>query len=352
MSAAFVPSWPGSRVLLGWWRELAGRKPHQVRLSRLFLHRVEALVRVRRSLSLDHWQRALLALTNARMPHRGDLLNSLNDLQLDSQMLGQFVRELAGFGLLHENGEGLWQMTPAGRHALETGAVHVSAEERRTFSFVDNSTLGRPPHFLPLELGPARLTGTTAAAEASCAFEAASVEACIRQSPEWKARFRFPTDIETLLLPQSNESPAANWRRVLVDSVEQGLFVFIHMAHTSGTPQYLGFPARPEGWILGAQPILSLTDGWEEALPDLSAEPTLAMWRQAWQDWSHPRSLPPAEVAACRLERVDHRLLVYAPLRLIERLRVARSDAVKQEAWLLAGEGRTRIAAQIELHPL
>jgi hypothetical protein len=52
------------------------------------------------------------------------------------------------------------------------------------------------------------------------------------------------------------------------------------------------------------------------------------------------------------LERIDHRLLVYAPPRLIDRLRAARSDAVKQEAWLLAGEGRTRTAAQIELHPL
>jgi hypothetical protein len=37
---------------------------------------------------------------------------------------------------------------------------------------------------------------------------------------------------------------------------------------------------------------------------------------------------------------------------LIERLRAARSDAVKHEAWLLAGDGRTRLAAQLELHPL
>jgi hypothetical protein len=54
-------------------------------------------------------------------------------------------------------------------------------------------------------------------------------------------------------------------------------------------------------------------------------------------------------VEACRLERVDHRLLVHAPPRLIERLRAARSDAMKQEAWLLAGVGRIRSAAQIDL---
>jgi len=43
---------------------------------------------------------------------------------------------------------------------------------------------------------------------------------------------------------------------------------------------------------------------------------------------------------------------VRAPHRLIERLRAARSDAIKQEAWLLAGAGRTRTAAQLELLPL
>jgi len=38
-----------------------------------------------------------------------------------------------------------------------------------------------------------------------------------------------------------------------------------------------------------------------------------------------------------------------APQRLVDRLRAARSDAVKQEAWVLAGAGRVREAAQVEL---
>jgi hypothetical protein len=352
MSAAFVPFWPGSRVLLGWWRELAGRNPYQIRLSRLILHRVEVLVRVRQQRPLDRWQRALLALANAHLPANGASLSVWNDLHIDSQMLGQFVRELADGGLLSPSGAGLWQMTPSGRRALETGTAPVASEQRRTFAFVDNSALGRPPHFLPLELGPARLGGAPAPEAASCSFAADSVEACIRQSPEWKARFRFPTDVEALVTPRPDESPAANWRRVLLDSVEQRLFVFVHAANSSAAGQLLGFWVRPEGWVLEAQPMLALASGWEEALPDLAAEPSPQMWRQAWQEWSHPRGLPPADVAACKLERLDHRLLVRAPLRLLERLRAARSDAVKQEAWLLAGEGRTRLAAQIELHPL
>lgn len=357
MSAAFVPSWPGSRILLGWWRELADRKPLQMRISRLLLHHIEALVRVRQSRILDRWQRALLGLADTRMPHNGELISSLTDLQMDSQVLGRLVRELADSGLLQPCGAESWQMTPAGRHALQTGSLSIAVEERRNFAFVDNSALGLPPHFLSLSGGRRLLEmgsapGTEALRSQEHPFDAGSLSACIGQGPEWKARFRFPIDVEELLSPQPDESPAFNWRRVLVDSVEQGPFVFIQTAQASAAPQLFGFSVRPEGWTLEADPLFTLPDGWKEALPDLAVEPSLRMWRQAWQEWSHPRSLPPAEVAACRLERLDHRLLVHAPLRLIERLRTARSDAVKQESWLLAGDGRTRLAAQIELHPL
>jgi hypothetical protein len=356
MSAAFVQSWPGSRVLLGWWRELAGRKPQQLRLCRLLVHRVEALVLVRQARPLDRWQRALLGLAGAHIPQGGELLKSLTDLQMDVQVLGLLVRELAESGMLHRNGTGQWQMTPAGRHALETGTAPIAVEERRTFAFVDNSALGLPPHFLPLSEGltppETAVRGAAPPPSEALHFEAAFLEACIRQTPEWKARFRFPTDVEAVLPPRPDESPTANWRRVVLDAVEHRLFVFIHAAQTSTAPLLLGFSVRPEDWLLDPKPLLTLAEGWEEPLPDLAAEPSLEMWRQAWQTWSHPRSLPPAEVAACRLERANHRLLVYAPPRLIDRLRAARSDAIKHEAWLLAGEGRTRTAAQIELHPL
>ena len=346
MSAASALAWPGSRVLLSWWRELVDRQPQVLRVSRLLLHRLEALVRVSRSRSLDRWQRALLHLASTRVPCQGELTSSFTDLQMDPQILGQLVRELTDAGLLHRNGSGLWQVAAAGRDALATGKLSVSAEERRTFVFVDNSSLSRPPHFLPLELGPARLAGPTSPEAAGCSFDVACLEECIRQTPEWKARHRFPKDVEALL------PPAANWQRVILDSVEARSFVFIRTAKASGEPLTLGFSIRPEGWALEPQPLLTLAGGWEDALPDLAAEPAPEMWRQAWQTWSHPRGLPPAEVEACRLERADHRLLVHAPPRLIERLRAARSDAVKQEAWLLAGDGRTRTAAQIELRPL
>jgi hypothetical protein len=346
MSAVSALPWPGSRVLLGWWRELARRQPRQLSLSHLLLHRLEALVLVTRSRPLDRWQRALLHLASTRAPCGGELTSSFTDLQIDPQILGQLVRELTEAGLLHRNGSGLWQVAPAGRDALATGKLSLSAEERRTFVFVDNASLDRPPHFLPLELGPARLAGPAPPETAGRTFDVARLEECLHQSPEWKRGYRFPMEVEALL------PPAANWRRVILDSLETRPFAFICTAPASGEPLLMGFSIRPEGWALEPEPLLTLMGGWEDALPDLSVEPSLEMWHQAWQAWSHPRRLPPAEVEACRLERVDHRLLVHAPPRLIERLRAARSDAIKQEAWLLAGEGRTRTAAQIELHPL
>ncbi|HTU21167.1 MAG TPA: hypothetical protein VMG10_24145 [Gemmataceae bacterium] len=62
------------------------------------------------------------------------------------------------------------------------------------------------------------------------------------------------------------------------------------------------------------------------------------MWRHAWHAWTHPCGLLPAEVDACRLECVDHRLIVHAPQRLIERSRAA--QRCRQAVSLAAGRRR------------
>ncbi|HWG43652.1 MAG TPA: hypothetical protein VN688_12765 [Gemmataceae bacterium] len=351
MSAALAPSWPGSRVLLGWWRELIGRQPQQLWFSRLLLHRVESLVRVTHTRSLDLWQRALLRLVHARIPRGPDPENYFADLQIDGQVLSQLIHQLTAAGLLHMNGAGTWDVTTAGRHALETGALATCSEERRTFYFVDNSELQCTPHFLSLRRLPRALASAPAPDVATWSFDLTCLEACIRQTSSWKTRYHFPADVEAFLPPLSNEPPATNWRRVVLDSPEQLPVVFLRAAGSPGEPTLLGFAARAEGWELEPEPILAFGEGWEEVLPNLAAEPSPQAWREAWQAWSAPRNLPLAEVEACRLERVDHRLLVHAPPPIIDRLRAARSDAVKQEAWLLAGSDRTRTAAQLELVP-
>jgi hypothetical protein len=343
MTLATAPSWPGSRVLLSWWRQLAPRQPRQLFFARLLLHRVEALVRVARPRRLDPWQRALLRLVHARAPG-GDLETALTDLHMDRQVLSRFVRELTGAGLVHVNGTGVWRLTAVGLRALETGALAASEEERRTFYFLDNSAVGRPPHLLPLR-------GTLDAASPPALespFDVACLQACLQQSLEWKARYGLPADVEAFSPPHPDAPPEANWRRVVLDSLESLALVLVPTLQAGGAI-LLGFPVRTEGWALEATPVLELASGWEEVLPDLTQEPPPEAWRQAWRAWCQPRSLPPAEVDACRLERGDHRLLVHAPPRLIERLRTARSDAIKQEAWLLAGGGRLRSAAQVEL---
>jgi hypothetical protein len=343
MTPATAPPWPGSRVLLGWWRQLAPRQPRQLFFARLLLHRVEALVRVARPRRLDPWQRALLRLVHARAPG-GDLETALTDLHMDRQVLTRFVHELTGAGLVHLNGTGVWRLTTVGRRALETGELASSEEERRTFYFLDNSSVGQPPHLLPLRAAP----DAAPPPPLECPFDLACLEACLGQSPQWKAHYGFPADVEAFSPPRPAAPPETNWRRVVLDSLESMALALVPTIQ-SGAAVLLGFPVRTEGWALEATPVLELASGWEEVLPDLTQEPPPEAWRQAWHAWCQPRSLPLAEVDACRLERVEYRLLVHAPPRLIERLRTARSDAIKHEAWLLAGSGRLRLAAQVEL---
>jgi hypothetical protein len=49
------------------------------------------------------------------------------------------------------------------------------------------------------------------------------------------------------------------------------------------------------------------------------------------------------------LQRVGHKLSVTVPRRFLERLRVQRSDALKGEAWLLAGSTHVHAAALLEI---
>src|SRR5262249_36591387 len=140
-----------------------------------------------------------------------------------------------------------------------------------------------------------------------------------------------------------------DWRRVILDRPEQMYLVLVQSAEAEGAA-LLGFGVREAGWALeqGA-PVLVLAEGVAEGFPELAAEPPAEVWRRAWGAWCQRRGLPPDEVEACRLEQSGHRLLVHAPPRLVDRLRAARSDAVKREAWLLAAGGRIREAAQVEL---
>jgi hypothetical protein len=342
MTAALSLPVPGGRVLLGWWHDLAAVSPRRLWLAHLLVHRVEALVRVTHSRPLDRLQQGLLALLPSaatRSPNSGPHAPGL-----DPQVRTRLLHELAAEGLARVT-EGSWHCTETGRQALAGGAFVARSLERRVFSFVDNAPCGRPPHFLPLGstvLGPAP-TGE------NWRFDPALLQACVEQAPDWKARHRFPAEVEAVLAAPPGMIPS-DWRQVMVDRPEQALLVLVLASAESGGETLLGFTVRSEGWTLSPQaPVLALTEGWREGFPDLAEEPAEDAWRQAWLAWCQPRSLPPAEVEACKLERIDHRLRVQAPNRLVERLKAARSDALKGEAWLLAGTGRCRAAALVEI---
>jgi hypothetical protein len=345
---------PGSRTLSDWWRALSGLQPQQLWFGQYFFHRIEALIEVGQPRRLDGLNLAVLRLVaqgppwqDGTEPHGHPGLTP-DGMYLDYQVRGQVLRHLKEFGLICPVERAVWELTHAGRQALAGGEFVLPFRQRRSFIFVDNSSLNRAPHFLPLEPAGAEpfLPGP------DWKFGAHFLEECVRRQAEWKRRFRFPTDVVAVhALPASEASAQAppDWRQVLLDQPGHLFLALVQVAAGPGGRRFLGYAVRTENWALQPDtPTLELTDGWEEAFPELTEEPSLAAWRQSWQKWSQPRSLPPAEVDTCQLQRTDHRLVVKAPKRLIDRLRAVRSDVFKQGTWLLAGTGRSRKAALVE----
>jgi hypothetical protein len=335
---------PGSRTLLAWWRELGPLHPRHLWLSQLLLHRIEALVEIASPRQLDPFRLTLLRGLALDRPHK----NSVPvELHLDQQVLARLLHSLASDGLLTLSEGTHWELTPWGRAALMDGTYRPRARERRVFHFADNSHRGRPAHFVRLA-APLRLASP---APEGRHFDANHLRACVERDPDWKRRHGFPEDIVAILdqsATQNDES--SDWRRVILDSPEQVPIAFAEISAEGEGTALLGYPVRAPDWTLRRDaPVISLRAGWEEVFVDLAEEPSPDAWRQAWQAWCQPRSLPADEVEACRLERADHRLLVRAPKRLVERLRTARSDVFINESWLLAGDDRTRTAARVEL---
>jgi hypothetical protein len=198
-------------------------------------------------------------------------------------------------------------------------------------------------------------------------FDPALLYACPRQSPEWKNRHSFPEEVLEILgeggssqqipvdkerarhTPQFATVDTAEWRQVIVDSPMR-LFALL-VRGWQGEDRLQGFAVRPEGWGLqGESPCFSLEeDSWLEVFPDLAAEPPTDVWRQAWRAWCQARHVPGAEAEACQLERLGVYLRITMPHRVVDRLRAARSDALKGEGWILAGEGPVRPLARLEI---
>jgi hypothetical protein len=331
---------PGGRALLGWWRELAPLQPRRFWFAHLLLHHVEALVAVVRPSPLDRLQQTLLRALSLPAGAGAGLLHASG---LEPAVLLQELRGLARRGLLRPGAPGApcsWELTDAGRQALTYGGLVLRERERRAFYFS-----AQPACYLPLTKPPA----APLPAPEGWRFDVGLLRACVGRPAEWKAQHQFPADVEGVVGAATDREPS-DWREVVLDRPEELRLALVQVPPGPGGPALLGFAVQAAGWSLNrATPVLALGEGWEDTLRDLQGEPAAEAWRAAWQAWCQPRGLPPGEVADCQVEAQEHRLLVRAPPRLVERLRAARSDAVKGEAWLLAGVGRCRAAALIEL---
>src|SRR5205807_2033005 len=129
MTAAAPLSLPGSRSLLGWWRDLAPRRPRRLWFGQFRFHHVEALVRVADARRVDPLQQALLRALSLHAPpgpNGPPAAGALAGLHLDPQVLLRLLHQLAGEGLVRGNGD--WHLTGAGREALEGGAYVRHAE--------------------------------------------------------------------------------------------------------------------------------------------------------------------------------------------------------------------------------
>jgi hypothetical protein len=354
MTALSLP-FPGGRALAGWWRQLAPFRPEAIWIGHLFLHRVEALCRLRRAQRPDPFALLVLRALSLGPPgsansHGQEQLRWLDDrLHLGRQALLQVVRGLVHEGLAHSDAPGHWIVAEPGQQALAQGEVVHESWERQTYYFAEPGPDGgdRPPVFLPL--CPSVAEPWTPADP--WRFDAAVLRDCVARPAEWKRQWHFPPEVDAVVSPgDADPAPADAWQRVLVDHPEHLAVAVIRSAAEADRP-FLGFAVKQEGWVLPTgQPVFAVGGALAEALPELRPLTDPEAWRPAWRQWCRQRSFPPAEADAAELEPAGAVLRVRLPGRLLERLRAARSDALKGEAWLLAGDGSLRAAARLEVH--
>ncbi|SRR6266545_207126 len=358
MTSATSLAFPGSRALAGWWRQLAPHKPEAIWVGHLSLHRVEALVELVHCRRPDPFTLLVLQAvalercsgSGAATPSPDEFLTRLDErFHLGRSLLRQVVRGLLAEGLVKAD-EGGCTLTPLGEQALQRGEYPWTSQERRGFHFVEprpaTGATATLPHFLDLNSH----SNVARPVAEEWVFDLGALRACLERPAEWKQRYGFPPEVHAVLDPAAATSSSA-WQQVVVDRPERLLAVLVPVTNESGR-KLLGFSVKQEGWLLQAnEPVFVINDKWDELFPELSNPPPMSVWREAWRAWCQPRGVPPSEIDACVVDLQGVRLLVRAPAKLIERLRADRSDAIKGEAWVLAGDGPIRAAALLELVP-
>lgn len=332
-------------MLAGWWKQLAPLRPQNLRLGHLLLHRIEAPVTRRTRTPLESLAALVLQAVALQAPATIADLDHL--LSIGSPFLLRLLQKLRSLALVETDSAERWLPTSEGRQALADGGYARVEQDRPIFSFVQGELHSHAPQFLPLASHPAAKPWSEAEGSE---FDAQVLRACFLQPRSWKLAHGFPPDVELVEAPAGAQKTDAQWQQIILDRPEHLLVAAVQTTDAHRGERLLGFAAQAETWSMDtAVPVIDLGANWREILPDLDVEPPLAQWQHAWRSWCQPRNLPVAEVDACRLERQEYRLRVTTDHRFVERLRAARSDILKNEAWLVAGSGRVRTAARVDL---
>jgi hypothetical protein len=364
MIAASSLAFPGNKTLALWWSQLATFRPLQLWVGHLFVHRLDVLAQLVLAKKVDPLH---LLLLRAMAAEEEALANEANSqaapsflerldrrLHLSPGVIGRLLDALSGENLVamasaerpHPTASApLAALTEAGRQALAQGYYPRRNWQRRELAFVerlrpDGSRL-LPPHFLSLAGSP----GQRWQPDPDAHFDLAWLRHAACQPAAWKESFAFAAEIDGIADPHDDRPEPPSWRRIVVDRPERLLVAIVAVgAETSKPEKILVFGALQDGWELRCdQPIGTLAWSGRQEFPDLAEPP---YWAKAWQDWGHAREFPPAEVQACKLTPIGHRLELAPPVSLHARL-VGKGNLLKADTWLLAGDGYVRSAANV-----
>ncbi|MFL5243387.1 MAG: hypothetical protein ACJ8FY_14875 [Gemmataceae bacterium] len=373
MTVALSMQFPGSRVLAGWWRRLAPLNPVGLWIGSFLFHDVAATVQTTRPAGLSRF--AHLIVQGLDIAQEKTVSGLSNLLLLDEHAVLQVLSGFERDGLVEADTSGIRRLTLKGKRALQEGTYPTSPLERRLFTFIQTSEKKSPAYVL-LQNGVAFKSPSSLPSR----FEVAWLTECLNQTPEWKKRRQFPQDVVQLLRPSHREeisslqqpivpvtnafnsqgipTPAAQIRSALLEDWQCIILthawrqtVAIVLTQDAGLKEaLLAFPVEGPQWDLDAKrPLFTILEGWREIFDELTADPPQEAWARAWQDWCQPRGLPFNETSHGIVGKVGHKLHVTASRRMMDQLRSQRSDALKGEAWLLAGTGDLRTAGLLEI---
>jgi hypothetical protein len=270
-------------------------------------------------------------------------------------MLRSALQQLQLDGLVHQVAQGGWSLTAVGEDVRVRGHYLALSTERTSFYFRHPSTSSRLPVFLPL-----KTKGEVFRPAGNWTFDVAHLKACLLQPVEWKLRVGFPVEVSEVLLTETEPHAAdstsksiVDWQRVAIDYPESIQLAFIQLKGAQpGKCVWQAHAVRmPEGRLLMQPVALAAGTCLSELIPELNSEPTLTAWQAAFRSWCVTGGLSNAQVLACRLERREHNLRIYAPAALIERLRKNYTSRFRDEIWILAGSGEFRTAACLDIRP-